>query len=155
MGAASPMSARGRDVYVMDLADGTSRRLGGPVATGRPGGAPVWSPASTRGAFPGAGSTSPPSRDIWIADADGVNPIRVISRPSDDSVVAWGPNGRLASTSEEGSAVYRLDGSGRTIIYDKPMGDPGVLRWSPDATMVAAIPGGFHVSVIARADGGG
>jgi Tol biopolymer transport system component len=139
----------------MNLADGTSRRLGGPVATGRAGGAPVWSPDSTRVAFPGSGSTSPPSRDVWIADADGAETIRVIRHPGDDSVVAWSPDGRLASTSEEGIAVYQPDGSGRTIIYDKPMGDPGLLRWSPDGTKVAAIPGGWYVSVIARADGGG
>lgn len=145
----------GADVYVMNLADGTTRRLGGPVATGRAGGAPVWSPDSTRVAFPGAGSTSPPNRDVWIADANGVEPIRVIPHPGDDSVVAWGPDGRLASTSEDGIAVYQPDGSARTIIYDKPMGDPGLLRWSPDGTMVAAIPGGWYVSVIARADGGG
>jgi dipeptidyl aminopeptidase/acylaminoacyl peptidase len=141
----------GADIVVMNLAAGTVRRLGPHVRTGMP----VWSPDSKRLAFLGTDAAQRSDRDVWIADAAGIEPNRVIAHPGDDTSVAWGPDGRLASTSAEGIAVHQPDGSGRTIVYGKDMGLPGILRWSPDATMVAAIPSGFYVSVIAQADGGG
>jgi Tol biopolymer transport system component len=141
----------GSDIVVVDLATGRQRRLGKRVRTGMP----VWSPDSKRLAYVGTDVTTPADRDVWIADAAGVGPNRAIAHPGDDTSVAWGPDGRLASTSAEGIAVHQADGSERSIIYGKDMGLPGILRWSPDGTMVAAIPSGFYVSVIARADGGG
>ena len=141
----------GWDILVMDLATGKIRRLGQYARTGMP----AWSPDSKHLAFLGTDTTTKADRDVWIADAAGIEPARAIAHPGDDTSVAWGPDGRLASTSAEGIAVHRADGSERTIIYGKDMGLPGILRWSPDGTMVAAIPSGVYVSVIARADGGG
>src|SRR5205807_2193412 len=67
--------------------NGASHQVDGTLANGRT--SVVWSPDSTRLAFPGPGdgTDGTPSRDIWVVNADGSQPARPIRAPGDDAVV--------------------------------------------------------------------
>ena len=135
--------------------NGASHQVDGTLANGRT--SVVWSPDSTRLAFPGPGdgTDGTPSRDIWVVNADGSQPARPIRAPGDDAVVDWASNGRLVTASDQGLFVLNPDGSGRTRIWDRNLSGPGDLAWSPDASMVYVQPEGDYVTAVVAADGTG
>jgi len=144
----------GPEVRIMEM-NGASHQVDGTLANGRT--TVVWSPDSTRLAFPGAGdgTDGTPSRDIWVVNADGSQPARPIRAPGDDAVVDWASDGRLVTASDQGLFLFDPDGSGRTRIWDRNLSGPGDLAWSPDASMVYVQPEGDYVTAVVAADGTG
>jgi hypothetical protein len=101
-------------------------------------------------AFPGPGDM--PNRDIWVVPADGSAPARQIPAPGDDSVVAWGPSGRLASMSDKGISTFNPDGSDRRPVDSQPL-SYGMLEWSPKGDHLLALPVGTDTDLIVDVNG--
>jgi Tol biopolymer transport system component len=80
--------------------------------------------------------------EIWLAGADGSNPIRLTHGPgSDQNSPAWSPDGRtIAFQSKSGNAgidiwTIGVDGAGlRQVTRDA--GDDQGPRWSPDGSWI-------------------
>jgi Tol biopolymer transport system component len=134
------------DVVVVDVATGAARVVASGHRTIRA--VPSWSPDSGRIAYPGPGDGW--DRDIWIADATASGPARRLARSGDDSEVAWGPDGRLATVGA-GIVISEPDGSNPLSIPGG--GNFGPLKWSPDGTMLVNLPDSTSVDLIINADG--
>jgi Tol biopolymer transport system component len=117
---------------------------------------PSWSPDGRRFAF---SSTHEGNQEIYVADADGSNRVRVTQSPGQDAHPCWSPDGKriafatdrwggmeLASASPDGTELTRLTKS--TGLDDYP-------AYSPDFQSIAFVSnrdGQFEIYV-ARADG--
>ncbi|MEJ2370149.1 MAG: hypothetical protein P8Y07_04800 [Gemmatimonadales bacterium] len=99
---------------------------------------PAWSPDGKRIAFGRGVGTS---RDIWLMDADGSNPVNLTDHPASDTDPAWSPDGtRIAFTRQiDGNHeiyVIDADGSHPVNVTNDPAEDLQPA-WSPDGTKIA------------------
>lgn len=101
---------------------------------------PSWSPDGTRIAFRGG---SFPDVDIWLADADGSDPVRVIDHPAADGYPVWSPDGsRLAFVSNRDGVwkLYVMDADGSNLrelaSTSERDADPARPAWTPDGGTV-------------------
>ena len=88
--------------------------------------------------------------EIYVMDADGVNPRRLTNNPAKDLAPSWSPDGkRIAFISERDghpdrnpgwftSEIYVMDadGSNQINLTNHPS-DDGFLSWSPDGKRIA------------------
>jgi Tol biopolymer transport system component len=107
-----------------------------------------WDPAGTALAYP-AGSGG--DRDIYVADAKGGG-AHALPNPGDDSASDWSTTNRLASMGYNGLFVFNPDNGQRMQIYTAHL-NFGVVRWSPDGTMLATAPDSESDHFIINADG--
>lgn len=97
---------------------------------------PSWSPDGSRIAFRGGAF---PEVDIWLADADGTDPVRLVDHRAADDYPVWSPDGtRLAFVSNR-DGVWKMyvidpDGSGHRelAVTSELERDPARPAWSPD-----------------------
>jgi hypothetical protein len=100
---------------------------------------PAWSPDGSKIAF----STD---NDIWVADADGGNPVNLTNTPvGSDSGPAWSPDGTkiaFASARPEGGHsnqdIYVMDasGGGEQRLTTAYPGSDRAPAWSPDGASI-------------------
>jgi hypothetical protein len=77
---------------------------------------PAWSSDGTRIAFT---SSRDGNREIYIMDADGVNPVRLTASGSADAGPAWSPDGtKIAFWSERTGTgdIYTMDSDGSNVV---------------------------------------
>lgn len=101
---------------------------------------PSWSPDGTRIAFRGGAF---PDVDIWLADADGSNPVRLTDHPAADGYPVWAPDGgRLAFVSNRDGVwkLYLMDADGSNLrelaTTSERDADPARPAWTPDGEKV-------------------
>lgn len=152
-------SARGSFDLVVCAPDGSQlRRLTETRAADE--GFPAWSPDGRRIAFARyENGFEAESGDLWLINADGSGPTRVLGGPEDDSEPAWSPdgqriafvrNGHLAVMNADASEVRELTGGrvrdrrprwsadGSRIVFTR---DPGyILVVSADGSGLAQVP---------------
>jgi WD40 repeat protein len=100
---------------------------------------PSWSPDGKKLAFDDRAGGNP---DIYSADADGSNRIRLSSTPGYDEHPSWSPDGTkiafsyhdYSQNSPHGIFVMDADGSNRRAVTNGPDYDPA---WSPDGSKIA------------------
>jgi Tol biopolymer transport system component len=112
--------ANGR-IDVIDVDDGTRW----PLITGESPGSPAWSPDGTRIAF---NRFTGSSREIFVMDVAGGEPVNVTNSPGTDAAPAWSPDGRKIafwSHRDGNSEIYVMnaDGSDLTRLTDSPEAD--------------------------------
>ncbi len=97
---------------------------------------PSWSPDGSRIAFRGGAF---PVVDIWLAGADGGDPVRIVDHPAADDYPVWSPDGdHLAFVSNRDGVwklyVARTDGSdARDLAITSELDrDPARPAWTPD-----------------------
>jgi Tol biopolymer transport system component len=95
---------------------------------------PAWSPDGTRIAYASFYQGAP--EQVWVANADGTNPVQLTFSPGENTEPAWSPNGsKLAFTStRDGDPeifVMNADGSDQTQITSNSLMDESP-DWSPD-----------------------
>ncbi len=121
--------ADGRDyswvLMAYDLATGREHRVG--VLEARTPSAAAWSP---RGVDIAVEADSEGTRDVFLMDADGTDPVALTGDPADDFGPAWSPDGtRLAFASERSGAsdiyVIDRDGSGLRRVTRTPVFELG------------------------------
>src|SRR6058998_1142122 len=78
------------------------------------------------------------SRDIWLADADGQNPVPLTDDPGTEDQPAWSPDGHqiaYAAFPKEGGSfdiwLVNADGSGRRRLTTTPANEL-FPAWHPD-----------------------
>jgi Tol biopolymer transport system component len=138
----------GTSLHVVDVASGSDRTVADGFANGHE--RPAWSPDSGLIAYPGPGDGA--ARDIWLVPADGSTAARPIRFAGDDSAVAWGPAGRLASMNEAGLWTFAADGSARSHVHTQNL-SWGELEWSPDGSTLLGLPDSSGVDLLVGADG--
>jgi Tol biopolymer transport system component len=109
---------------------------------------PVWSPDGSRIAFASFRGTN--TRDVFVMDDNGDNPINLTNHPDSDDEPAWSPDGSMitfVSSRDGDSEIYVMgaDGSGQTNISNNPPSgsnatgiDVGPV-WSPDGSKIAFV----------------
>ena len=109
----------------------------GPVANGRGGSWPAWSPDGTRLAF-----SSVRGDGLWTMNADGTGLRRVTTSPTIDIQPAWSPDGRRLAFARTvpGSAtdifVVGVDGRGlRRVTWNR--GQDAEPDWAPNGARIA------------------
>ena len=124
-----------------------SPNVGGPPASTAPSAMPSGPSPSSSGA-----STSPDAatatgqiayhasvdgnRDIYLANGDGTDVIRLTTDPGADMYPSWSPDGRSIAFVREGDVyVMGADGSGATRVTSSPEAEM-VPSFSPDGTTV-------------------
>jgi TolB protein len=114
---------------------------------------PAWSPDGRRFAF---SSTHEGNQEIYSADADGVNLVRLTNSPGIDAHPCWSPDGRsiVFATDRWGGlelASVRTDGTG-VVRLTKSRGLDDYPAYSPDGSRLAFVSnrdGQFEVYVCA------
>lgn len=117
---------------------------------------PSWSPDGRRFAFT---STHDKNQEVYVADADGGNVVRLTQHPGQDAHPAWSPDGAWIAfaTDRWGGlelARMRPDGTDVTRLTTSP-GLDDYPAWSPDGRRLAFVSnrdGNFEV-YLADADG--
>jgi len=79
--------------------------------------------------------------DIWVARADGSEPVNLTENPAIDTYPAWSPDGaRIAFTSDRGGNrdvfIMNADGTGVVQVTTDP-GSDAAAAWSPDGQRLA------------------
>ncbi len=101
-----------------------------------------WSPDGARFAYHAEPAVGAPGGDIFVADADGSNPIALTNLPSKELTPAWSPDGAtIAFISDRDDGRYQLflmnpDGSNQTRI-GRTGGTEYNPTWSPDSEWLA------------------
>ena len=142
--AGTPPASVRFEVYTLDVAGGSPKRLTNVGSRGRPS-CPVWSPKGDRIAFtltpslpPGSPPGPAPSPDIYVIGSSGGN-MRKLTR-SGGRDPDWSPDGtRIAFVREfarllSSVFVMRADGSGAKEVQNTYEGGHNVedVVWSPD-----------------------
>ena len=124
-----------------------------------PGAAGTWSPDGSRIAY-----TSPVDNGhvgIWVADADGTDPVRLTDGPFDVRP-AWSPAGnrilfrrQFVGGGQADIWAVNVDGSNSINVTNNPAADDYDPAWSPDGKwMVFVSTRGGHIRVwVSRLDG--
>jgi Tol biopolymer transport system component len=127
--------ANENDIFVMDLADASVRRLTDDPEWDFD---PAWSSDGTQIVFR---SHRDGNEEIYVMDADGSNQRNLSRNPAGDWSPVWSPDGtRIAFFSErEGkSGIWVMDIDGENVI---PVGTPPGVNdyptWSPDGKRIA------------------
>jgi Tol biopolymer transport system component len=102
---------------------------------------PVWSPDGNQIAFSGDQTTGGATQDIWTANADGTNRVRLTTDPAIDYTPSWSPDGtRIAFASERVGGVedvFVMDTNGANQIRLTTDGAADFLPWwSPDGARI-------------------
>jgi Tol biopolymer transport system component/tRNA A-37 threonylcarbamoyl transferase component Bud32 len=124
-----------RDLYVLDIAAGTTHRVTVDAATE---GNPTWSPDGTRIAFD---SDREGPFEIYVMNADGSDVRRITDDEAADVSPAWSPDGgsiAFASTRDGNNEIYVVDletGQERRITHNAA--HDGQPTWSPDGAAIA------------------
>lgn len=126
------------DIYRLTLADRSLTRLVGDGPALSHEESPAWSPDGLRFAFT---STRDGNQELYVADADGGNLVRVTSDPAIDAHPAWSPDGETIAfaTNRWGDleiALISPDGTNLRRWTDSP-GLDDYPAWSPDGRRLA------------------
>ncbi len=102
------------------------------------------------------------SRDIWVADANGENPVPLTDDPGTEDQPAWGPDSRqiaYAAFPKEGGSfdlwLVNVDGSGRRRLTTTPANEIFPV-WHPNGQLIAYVTdagGNFDIHTIDVRDG--
>lgn len=125
---------------------------------------PAWSPDGTRIAFavtPKIAAHEMGEDDIWVANADGSDPVRITDMAGDEHWLAWSPVDdciafKAEVTGNNDIFVINGDGTGLENLTGHPKADMHPA-WSPDGTRIAFISNRSRYSEIwmMAADGSG
>lgn len=126
------------EVYSIDLNSKELKKIAGDVGGLSHEESPCWSPDGTRIAFT---STRDGNQELYVASADGSEPLRLTSDPAIDAHPAWAPDGKLIvfSTNRWGDlelATIQPDGTNLTRLTDSH-GLDDYPAWSPDGMRLA------------------
>ena len=118
---------------------------------------PAWSPDGKRFAF---SSTHEDNQEIYHAQADGSDVVRVTRHPGIDAHPCWSPDGRFLvfATDRWGGleiAKAKADGTETTRLTQSP-GLDDYPAWSPDGSRIAFVSnrdGQFEIYVMKAANG--
>ena len=100
---------------------------------------PVWSPDGRKLAFRRMLGES--NSEVFVANADGSNPINITNNPAFDGWPAWSPDGkRIAFASNRGNQNYQIytmnpDGSDVRLVAGTE-GRGTSPKWSPDGSSI-------------------
>jgi TolB protein len=99
---------------------------------------PAWSPDGTRIAYASFYQGAP--EQVWVANANGTDPVQLTFSPGENTEPAWSPDGtKIAFTStRDGDAeifVMNADGTNQTPITGNALTDESP-DWSPDMTRI-------------------
>lgn len=123
---------RSHELWIMN-ADGSNQHFSGIY-----GFQPMWSPDGTRLVYCALKSGN---WEIYTADIDGNNEIRLTTNPATDLNPVWSPDGtRIAFMSERpgNSEVFVMNADGtRPVRLTMNPGYDGMPRWSPDGNQLA------------------
>jgi Tol biopolymer transport system component len=113
---------------------------------------PVWSPDGTKLAYMADTGQTGYAFDIFVVGADGANPVKLSSHPSDNvGAIAWSPDSKQLifnsgrADTDGGPGLYRVnaDGSGETkLTFDGVDGkfiNHFTLDWSRDGKQIVFI----------------
>ncbi len=101
--------------------------------------------------------------EVYVADADGQNPLNITNHPSNDAAPSWSPDGKqIAFASDRmgtfGIYVMDADGSNVRVIFDAPNEMDFRPSFSPDGKRIVfahhPLPGSDAVLAIIDAEGG-
>jgi serine/threonine protein kinase/Tol biopolymer transport system component len=108
-------------------------------------GSPVWSPDGSRIAFDARVDGNP---DIWVMNADGGQPQRITTEPSEDVTGAWTPDGN--------SIVFCSNRSGDLQLWRAPAGGGAATRFTREGGFAPRLSpdGRFFYYLRSRASGG-
>lgn len=126
------------DVYRLTLADRSLTKLVGDGGSLSHEESPCWSPDGKRIAFT---STRDGNQELYVANADGGDLVRLTSDPAIDAHPAWSPDGTMIAfaTNRWGDlelAAIAPDGSQLRRLTDSP-GLDDYPAWSPDGRQLA------------------
>ncbi|HSJ58250.1 MAG TPA: protein kinase, partial [Anaerolineae bacterium] len=125
------------EIYVLDLASGSPRRLTNNSANDW---LPDWSPDGSRLAFT---SSRTGSYDLWVANADGSGQDILVATGAWDEYARWAPDGRRLSLSTtantEGvpnSEIFVRQPDGSLVQVTRSTAENQWADWSPDGRLV-------------------
>ncbi len=129
------------DVFVLDLADRTQRRVTDTLGFDF---WPSWSPDGARIAFQsdrGFNQDTVFDQDIYLMNADGTGAVQLTSHDSTDAQPAWSPDSTRIAFSSNRTGNYEIyvvntDGSSLVQLTVAPGAD-GQPAWSPDGARIA------------------
>jgi TolB protein len=144
------------DIYLHNLAAGTRR----PIA--RYGGSNMSPAASPDGSKVAMILSKDGWVDLYVANADGSDLLRLTHSPQDESSPCWSPDGKwicfAGKQEREHRGLYKIPASGGAIqrISTAGVSSPTEPDWSPDSKWIAfssQYGGGFTVCVVPAAGG--
>ena len=123
----------GGNIYVLDLAGGSARRVFHDTASNR---GLQWSPDGTRLLF---GSRRAGTLDLWTVPASGGAPMRVTDDPGHEYDPSWSRDGRIAfiTTRDDASGVWMMNSAGEEDFIRLTGGQAMQPSFSPDGKAIA------------------